>query len=267
MALQHELSPLMQDAPGGVTVVHFTGRRVSLDEQTLFAIHDELLALAEEASESDLLLDFGNVEYVASSALDTLVSLHKKLLARGRRLTIGNLTPQVHEVFSITRLGDLLDLHMAGEEVEPENGEPCMPHGVLVVDDEKAVRGVLEARLRAEGYQVWEASHGLQAIDCYQRHGEEIAVVLLDVLMPGLDGPLTLACLQKLCPTIRCCFMTGNPGSYTEEGLLAMGAVRVFQKPFAFTELIDTLNELTGGLPRRRQDRWLGTQGKECESC
>jgi anti-anti-sigma factor len=269
MALQHALSPVIQDAPGDVTVIHFTGHRVSLDEETLYAIRDELFALAEEPSESDLVLDFGNVEYVASTALDTLVSLHKNLLARGRRLTIGNLMPQVHEVFAVTRLDDLLDLRLAGEEVEPaaQNGEPGLPHGVLVVDDEKAVRSVLQARLCAEGYQVWVAGHGLQAIDCYQRHGQEIAVVLLDVLMPGLDGPLTLACLQELRPTVRCCFMTGDPGPYTEEGLLAMGAVRVFQKPFAFTELIDTLNELTGGLPRRRQDRWLGTQGKECESC
>jgi DNA-binding response OmpR family regulator len=87
-------------------------------------------------------------------------------------------------------------------------------------------------------------------------------VVLLDVVMPGLDGPHTLAALQKLCPTVRCCFMTGSPTPYTEEGLLELGAVRVFRKPFAFTEVLDTLNELAGRPPRRRQDRWIETPWK-----
>jgi hypothetical protein len=53
--------------------------------------------------------------------------------------------------------------------------------------------------------------------------------------------------------------MTGDPTPYTEEALLQMGAVRVFRKPFAFTEAIDTLNQLAGRSPRRRQDRWIDT--------
>jgi DNA-binding NtrC family response regulator len=77
-------------------------------------------------------------------------------------------------------------------------------------------------------------------------------MVLLDVLMPGLDGPHTLARLQKLSPAVRCCFMTGNHTPYTEETLLQMGAVRVFRKPFAFTEVIDTLNQLASRPPRCR---------------
>ena len=84
-------------------------------------------------------------------------------------------------------------------------------------------------------------------------------MVLLEVRMPGMDGPHTLTALQKLCPTVRCCFMTGNLTPYTEEALLRMGAVRVFRKPFAFTEAIDTLHQLACRSPRRRQDRWIAT--------
>ena len=87
-------------------------------------------------------------------------------------------------------------------------------------------------------------------------------MVLLEVRMPGMDGPHTLTALQKLCPTVRCCFMTGNPTPYTEEALLQMGAVRVFRKPFAFTEVIDTLNQVVSRSPRRRQDRWIETPWK-----
>jgi anti-anti-sigma factor len=264
MALQFERPPMKEGASGDVTVVHFTGCTVSLDEEALDRIHDQLLTLADEASESDLLLDFGNVEYLTSRALGTLVSLHKKLLATERHLTVGNLNPQVHEVFTVTRLDKFLDLRLAGQEVEPaaQDGQPGSPTGVLVVDDETAVLCVLAARLRIEGYTVWLAGHGHEAIEIYQRHLEEIAVVLLDVLMRGMDGPHTLTALQKLSPTVRCCFMTGNPTPYTEEALLQMGAVRVFRKPFAVTEVIDMLHQLAGRSPRRRQHRWIDAPWK-----
>jgi anti-anti-sigma factor len=261
MALQPEHPLRKEDAARDVTVVHFTGYKASLDEEALDRIHDPLLAIADEPNESDLLLDFGNVEYLTSRALGTLVSMHKKMLARGRHMTVGNLSPQVHEVFTVTRLDKFLDLRLAGQEVEPavQGGQSVSPTGVLVVDDETAVRCVLAVRLSMEGYKVWLAGHGHQAIELYQRHRVEIAVVLLDVLMPGLDGPHTLTALQKLCPTVRCCFMTGNLTPYTEEALLRMGAVRVFRKPFAFTEAIDTLHQLACRSPRRRQDRWIAT--------
>jgi hypothetical protein len=77
-----------------------------------------------------------------------------------------------------------------------------------------------------------------------------------------MDGPHTLIALQKICPAVRCCFMTGNPRGYTEEALLLLGAVQVFRKPFAFTEVVDSLNQLANRLPRLRQDRWIDTPWK-----
>src|SRR4029077_6896841 len=209
MTLQLEHPPKKEDTARDVTVVHFTGCQVSLDEESLHCIHDQLLALADESSESELLLDFGNVDYVSSTALGTLVSLHKKLLARGRHMTVGNLSPQVHEVFAVTRLDKFLNLRLEGLEAEPDaqEGQSGSPSGFLVVDDETAVLYVLAARLRIEGFKVWLACHGHQAIELYLRHREAIAVVLLDVVMPGMDGPHTLTALRKLCPTVCCCFM------------------------------------------------------------
>jgi anti-sigma B factor antagonist len=213
MALPLDYLPVKDSAAGDLIVVYFAGYRAQLDEEVLDHIDGQLLALADEPSDSDLLLDFGNVEYVSSRALGTLVSLHKRLLARSRHLTVGNLRPDVYEVFAVTRLDQLLDLRLAGQGDEPEaeGGYALPPTGVLVVDDEPAVLCVLAARLRQDGYQVWVAGRGHQAIALYQQHRKEIAVVVLDVLMPGIDGPHTLTALQKLCPTVRCCFMSGNP--------------------------------------------------------
>jgi anti-anti-sigma factor len=249
-----------EDLPApDVTVVHFTGRTTSLDEQTVHLIQDQLLALADETGDSDLFLDFDNVEYISSQALGTLISLRKQLFSQGRHLTIGNLSPHVHEVFAITKLDKLLDLRLAAEEGEPvAEDSPVRPSpGVLVVDDETVVLCVLASALRREGFQVWLAVHGQEGIELYRRYQEEIVVVLLDVRMPGMDGPHTLTALRKIDPDVCCCFMTGNPAPYTEEDLLEMGALRVFDKPFVFAEILDTLHRLAQQSSQRRQDRWI----------
>ncbi len=65
--------------------------------------------------------------------------------------------------------------------------------------------------------------------------------MLLDVRMPGMDGPQTLAALKRINPAVLCCFMTGYAGDYTGEGLLALGAVRLFEKPFQLDEIAPAL--------------------------
>jgi DNA-binding NtrC family response regulator len=91
----------------------------------------------------------------------------------------------------------------------------------------------------------------------YGRHRQGIAVVLLDVVMPGMDGPRTLAALQTISPAVPCCFMTGDPNPYTAEALLQFGAVRVFRKPFALDEVTETLDQLAGRFLQRGKDRWI----------
>jgi CheY-like chemotaxis protein len=62
-----------------------------------------------------------------------------------------------------------------------------------VVEDEAAVLEMMEVALRHYGFDVKLAASGQEAIDLYQRHHQTIALVLLDVQMPDLDGPDTLA--------------------------------------------------------------------------
>jgi anti-anti-sigma factor len=251
-------TPTPETAPE-LTVVHFAGRQVSLNEVVLYGIRDQLLALADEPSGSELHLDFGNVAFISSTGLNTLVSLRQKLLACGRHLSIRNLSAQVHEVFTVTSLHKLLDLRPAGLKAEPDldSRRPNSPAGVLVVDDHEPVRALLEVALRSQGFEVRTAAHGQQALDLYGRHREETAVVLLDVHMPGIDGRETFAALKTLCPTVCCCFMTANPTPDLVEALMQRGAARVFRKPFSFSEVIDTLKQLTSRPLGPRHDRWI----------
>jgi len=112
------------------------------------------------------------------------------------------------------------------------------PRTVLVVDDDEPVREVVRAGLWQYGLAVVVAEDGREAVELFhglmeQDEGESPAV-LLDVRMPGLDGPLVLAALQSLDPGVLAYFMTGGPDPYTTDELLASGARRVFAKPLDF---------------------------------
>jgi CheY-like chemotaxis protein len=118
-----------------------------------------------------------------------------------------------------------------------------------VVDDDRLVGIVVQLGLEREGFEVWLAPSGREAINLYRQHGDCIAVVLLDVCMPGLDGPRTLDALRELNPGIHACFMSGNTGSYEPGELLQHGAASVIDKPFPMQQLLDILQPLTQRIP------------------
>jgi CheY-like chemotaxis protein len=118
--------------------------------------------------------------------------------------------------------------------------------GVLAVDDQACVRGVLEVGLRQLGFAVWPAGYGREAVALYRHHRAAIDVVLLDVRMPVLDGPQTLAALRAVDPHVCCCFMSGDLGAYTEVELRGLGAAAVLPKPFDLAELAQMLRRLAG---------------------
>jgi CheY-like chemotaxis protein len=108
---------------------------------------------------------------------------------------------------------------------------------------------LLQLGLQRAGFDVWLASNGREAIDVYREHRESIGVVLLDVRMPGLDGPGTLDALRELNPAVRACFMSGDTGAHHSQQLLRRGAASVLAKPFHLKELADQLRLVAQGVP------------------
>jgi CheY-like chemotaxis protein len=121
---------------------------------------------------------------------------------------------------------------------------------VLVADDEPAIRDVLRVGLQREGFSVWLAADGQEALEVYRDHCETIDVVLLDVRMPFLDGPATLVAMQELTPQVPCCFMSGHLGHYTEDGLRRFGARAVLKKPFRLPEVAQALRDVVDSAAR-----------------
>jgi CheY-like chemotaxis protein len=121
--------------------------------------------------------------------------------------------------------------------------EPIPPPAILVVDDEPAIRQLVADVLHQQGYAVLVAATGEEAVALYQNHPGTIQLVLLDIRMPGQDGPATLDALRALDPHVRCCFLSGDLGGYTEEDLLQRGAQGVLRKPFRVEELVRLLDQ------------------------
>jgi CheY-like chemotaxis protein len=135
------------------------------------------------------------------------------------------------------------------ESNEVAEGEPAVRPGrknpgVLVVDDEQAVRIVTQLGLERTGFDVWAASGGREAIRLYHKHRHDIDFVLLDVCMPGMDGVQTLDALRALNPQVLACFMSGNMGTYEPEVLRQRGAAYVLAKPFHIDKLVGLLRLL-----------------------
>jgi CheY-like chemotaxis protein len=120
----------------------------------------------------------------------------------------------------------------------------AQPIGILILDDQELARALLGKSLQERGFHVWLAENGKQAVEIYRRHRRRIQMVVLDVQLPGQDGPETLRDLQAINPEVMCCFLTGDLGSYSEEQLLRQGARRVFYKPVRLTELSRSLSTL-----------------------
>jgi anti-sigma B factor antagonist len=93
----------------GVTVVEFLDHKI-LDAGIIQELADEMYALVDKDGVKSLLLDFKNVEFLSSAALNKLIMLDKKVKEHQGRLKLCNLEPGIREVFVITRLNQLFQI-------------------------------------------------------------------------------------------------------------------------------------------------------------
>lgn len=121
-------------------------------------------------------------------------------------------------------------------------------HVILVVDDETAVRNVLGAMLTCLGYIPLLASGGAEGVELLRAQEGGVAAAVLDVRMPGMDGPATMDALRQHAPDLPCVFVSGETGKYTVNELLARGASDVLGKPVAMGRLGHALAAAAGAV-------------------
>jgi two-component system C4-dicarboxylate transport response regulator DctD len=132
--------------------------------------------------------------------------------------------------------------------VERTVSEPTVrPPGVLLVDDQAVVRDTLARWLQHNGFIVWPAAGGGEAVALLACHASAIDLALIDQRMPGLDGLATLKALRAACPALVCCLMGGHIDETTDQQALRAGAACVLDKPLLLRDLAGTLRGLLPG--------------------
>lgn len=99
----------------GATLIEFVDRNI-LDEANIQQIGDEITRLIEEQTNPKLLINFANVEHLSSAALGTLITINNKIRSKDGQLRLARIDPQIYEVFVITKLHKLFQIHETIEQ-------------------------------------------------------------------------------------------------------------------------------------------------------
>ncbi len=91
-------------------VVEFADRKI-LEELSIAQIGDELSSLIMHRPQVRLVLNFNNVEHLSSAALGMLITLRNQVNEKNGRLKLSNIRPQIYEIFKITQLHKLFEIH------------------------------------------------------------------------------------------------------------------------------------------------------------
>jgi two-component system, cell cycle sensor histidine kinase and response regulator CckA len=118
---------------------------------------------------------------------------------------------------------------------------------ILVVEDEELVADLARDILERFGYSVLVANSGSEAIDLYRQRSHDIAAVVLDMVMPEMDGGEVFQKLQAVNPHVKVIISTGCDRAPDIEEMLRQGATGFIQKPFRMAELVDAVSEAVRG--------------------
>lgn len=129
-------------------------------------------------------------------------------------------------------------------EATPANSQEVgTGHGelILVVDDEDAILETTKTTLEHNAYKVLTASNGMEAIAQYAQHKQEIGVVLVDIIMPLMDGLTTIRTLQKMNPQAKIIAVSGLVSNYQMSEIMSAGVKKFLPKPYTSYDLLKNL--------------------------
>ncbi len=121
---------------------------------------------------------------------------------------------------------------------------------LLIVENEPAIRNLLQVALRRNGYTVLAAESGREALEIVRKHDDTIHLVITDVVMPDMDGPELVRQLSTIRPDTQTLFMSGYmDDTLGERGILSTNA-NFIQKPFSPRTIAQKVRDILDGVQR-----------------
>ena len=210
--------------------------------------------------------------YVRISVIDTGVGMDDKTLQRifepffstkkmGRGSGLGLASAYgiirnhngVIEVRSQKGVGTTFTIYLPASERAVENavsesGEVLMgPETILLVDDEEMIINVGTEILKALGYNVLSARSGKEAVALFRDKIDEVDLVLLDMIMPGMGGGETYDALKGIRPDVKILLSSGYSIDGEASEILKRGCDGFIQKPFNIKALSQKLRKIIDG--------------------
>ncbi|MGD1071976.1 MAG: response regulator [Bryobacteraceae bacterium] len=120
---------------------------------------------------------------------------------------------------------------------------------VLVVDDEPEIRKLVTAMLTKNGYRVLTADTGQNAVRLFKSN-PDVALLLADVVSPGMSGPMIADEIAALRPDIKVLFMSGYDNTQVVQRYVVEKGYSLLVKPFSMIQLEQKIREVLGGSSR-----------------
>ncbi len=156
----------------------------------------------------------------------------------------------VIDVTSEPGSGTTFDIYLPATErrIEqtPDDAAEMLPgtETILLVDDEAVNLEVTGDLLEILGYKVYKAGNGQEAVAVYMEKRDQIDLVILDMIMPGISGGETLELLREINPCLPILLSSGYSNNSQVEQLMKMGCKGFLQKPFHAEELSRKIREI-----------------------
>ncbi|MBV6626928.1 MAG: PAS domain S-box protein [Rivularia sp. (in: Bacteria)] len=238
--------------------------RDAMPQGGTLSIQAENIAIDENYIGMNLDASVGN--YILITVSDTGIGIHQETLERifepffttkeqgkgtglGLSTTIGIIKSHggfinvYSEVGEGTKFQVYLPVVHTDEIIQDRKAEIPQGNGelILLVDDELGIRDITKTSLENHNYQVLTADDGIEAIALYAQHKNEISAVLMDMMMPEMDGVTAIRTLQRMNPQAKIIAVSGLSTSDKVNAAISNGAKLFLSKPYTSEELLRKL--------------------------
>ena len=115
---------------------------------------------------------------------------------------------------------------------------------ILLVDDEAPIREITKKSLEMYNYRVLTASDGIETLALYAQYQEQIGVVVMDLVVPEIDGLTAMRTLKKINPAVKMIAVSGSASQEKTDAAAKIGSQAFLAKPYTVGELLLTLQRL-----------------------
>jgi two-component system, cell cycle sensor histidine kinase and response regulator CckA len=129
---------------------------------------------------------------------------------------------------------------MAADSNDPALG------ALLIVDDEPAILDLVTRVCEATGYRCLQADDGAEALKLFQRNRADIAAIMTDVNMPGMDGLTLIRAVREAAPEAKIILSSGSLGEAEQRVAAGIGVTAFLPKPYTVAQLMACIRSVVG---------------------